>query len=110
MLLAVVLGSGIVFLDGAIVNVALETIGRELPASLVGQLEGLTYVSSGYLAALSALLILAGALSDRLGRRRIFRLGLIGFGITSAICGMAPTMEVLILARLLQGAAWHNSS
>ena len=104
-LLAVVLGSGIVFLDGTIVNVALETIGRELPASLVGRLEGLTYVASGYLAVLAALLVLAGALSDRLGRRRIFRLGLLGFGITSAICGVAPTMEVLILARLLQGAA-----
>jgi EmrB/QacA subfamily drug resistance transporter len=104
-LLAVVLGSGIVFLDGTIVNVALATIGRELPATLVGRLEGLTYVSSGYLAVLAALLILAGALSDSLGRRRIFRLGLFGFGITSAACGMAPTMEVLILARLLQGAA-----
>ena len=104
-LLAVVLGSGIVFLDGTIVNVALATIGRELPATLVGRLEGLTYVTSGYLAVLAALLILAGALSDSLGRRRVFRLGLIGFGITSAACGMAPTMEVLILARLLQGAA-----
>ena len=95
-LLAVVLGSGIVFLDGTIVNVALATIGRELPATLVGRLEGLTYVTSGYLAVLAALLILAGALSDSLGRRRVFRLGLIGFGITSAACGMAPTMEVLI--------------
>ena len=104
-LLAVVLGSGIVFLDGTIVNVALETIGRDLPASVFGRLEGLTYVSSGYLAVLAALLILAGALSDGMGRRRIFRLGLIGFGVTSAICGAAPTMEVLVLARLLQGAA-----
>src|SRR5450759_950362 len=93
-LLAVVLGSGIVFLDGTIVNVALETIGRELPASLVGRLEGLTYVSSGYLAVLAALLVLAGALSDRLGRRRIFRLGLLGFGITSAICGAAGALLV----------------
>ncbi len=104
-LLTVVLGSGIVFLDGTIVNVALETIGRDLPATLVGRLEGLTYVSSGYLAVLAALLILAGALSDSLGRRRVFRLGLLGFGLTSAICGAAPTMEVLILARLIQGAA-----
>jgi EmrB/QacA subfamily drug resistance transporter len=104
-LLTVILGSGIVFLDGTIVNVALETIGRDLPSTLFGRLEGLTYVSSGYLAVLAALLILAGALSDRLGRRRVFRLGLLGFGITSAICGAAPNMEVLILARLLQGAA-----
>ena len=104
-LLTVVLGSGIVFLDGTIVNVALETIGRDLPSTLFGRLEGLTYVSSGYLAVLAALLVLAGALSDSLGRRRVFRLGLLGFGITSAICGAAPNMEVLILARLLQGAA-----
>ncbi len=104
-LLAVTLGSGIVFLDGTVVNVALETIGRELPASIVGRLEGQTYVTGGYLAVLAALLIPAGALSDRYGRRRIFRIGLIGFGVMSGACGLAPTMEVLILARLLQGAA-----
>jgi EmrB/QacA subfamily drug resistance transporter len=104
-LLAVTLGSGIVFLDGTIVNVALETIGRELPATLVGRLEGLTYVTGGYLAVLAALLVLAGALSDRLGRRRVFRAGLLGFAATSVACGLAPTMEVLILSRLAQGAA-----
>ena len=103
-MVAVVLGSGIVFLDGTVVNVALETIGRELPATFVGRLEGLTYVNSGYLAVLAALLILAGALSDYFGRRRIFRIGLIGFGASSAACGLAPTMELLIVARLVQGA------
>ena len=105
LLLAVVLGSGIVFLDGTVVNVALETIGRELPASLVGQLEGLTYVTGGYLAVLAALLIPAGALSDAYGRRRVFGVGLVAFGVASAACGLAPTMELLILFRLLQGAA-----
>jgi EmrB/QacA subfamily drug resistance transporter len=103
-MVAVVLGSGIVFLDGTVVNVALETIGRDLPSSFVGRLEGLTYVNSGYLAVLAALLILAGALSDFYGRRRIFRVGLIGFGASSAACGLAPTMELLIAARLVQGA------
>jgi EmrB/QacA subfamily drug resistance transporter len=103
-MVAVVLGSGIVFLDGTVVNVALETIGRELPSTFVGRLEGLTYVNSGYLAVLAALLILAGALSDYYGRRRIFRVGLIGFGASSAACGVAPTMELLIAARLIQGA------
>ncbi|MGH2357955.1 MAG: MFS transporter [Candidatus Limnocylindria bacterium] len=103
-MLAVILGSGVVFLDGTIVNVALETIGRELPASLVGQLEGQTYVNSGYLAVLAALLILAGALSDYYGRRRVFRIGLVGFGAASVACGLAPTMELLIAARLVQGA------
>lgn len=104
-LLAVVLGSGIVFLDGTIVNVALETIGRDLPASLVGTLEGLTYITGGYLAVLAALLIPAGALSDSYGRRRVFGFGLVAFGVTSAACGLAPTMELLILFRLLQGAS-----
>jgi EmrB/QacA subfamily drug resistance transporter len=103
-MVAVILGSGIVFLDGTVVNVALETIGRELPSTFVGRLEGLTYVNSGYLAVLAALLILAGALSDYYGRRRMFRVGLIGFGASSATCGLAPTMELLIAARLVQGA------
>lgn len=103
-MVAVILGSGIVFLDGTVVNVALETIGRDLPSTFVGRLEGLTYVNSGYLAVLAALCILAGALSDYYGRRRIFRVGLIGFGASSAACGLAPTMELLIAARLVQGA------
>ncbi len=105
LLLAVVLGSGIVFLDGTVVNVALETIGRELPSSLVGELEGLTYVTSGYLAVLAALLIPAGAIADAYGRRRVFGFGLVAFGAASVACGLAPTMELLILFRLLQGAA-----
>jgi len=101
---AVVLGSSVVFLDSSIVNVALDAIGRDLPTTVLGKLEGLTYVSSGYLATLAALLILAGALGDRYGRRRLFRIGLAGFGIASLACGMAPTMEVLVVARLVQGA------
>jgi EmrB/QacA subfamily drug resistance transporter len=103
-LTATILGSAIVFLDGTIVNVAVETIGRELPATFVGRVEGLTYVNSGYLAVLSALLILAGGISDFYGRRRMFRIGLAGFGAASVACGLAPTMELLIAARLLQGA------
>jgi EmrB/QacA subfamily drug resistance transporter len=104
-LLATIIGSGAVFLDGTIVNVALPRIGRELPATLVGVLEGQTYVVSGYLAVLAALLILAGALSDRYGRRRVYAIGLAGFAITSGLCGIAPTLEVLIVSRVLQGAA-----
>lgn len=104
-LAATIIGSGAVFLDGTIVNVALPRIGTELPATLVGVLEGQTYVISGYLAILAALLILAGALSDRYGRRRVYAIGLAGFALTSALCGLAPTLEVLVLARLLQGAA-----
>jgi EmrB/QacA subfamily drug resistance transporter len=104
-LLAVILGSGIVFLDSTVVNVALETIGRELPGTVVGQLEGLTYATGGYLAVLAALLIPAGALSDAYGRRRVFGVGLVAFGVASTACGLAPTMELLIAFRLLQGAA-----
>jgi EmrB/QacA subfamily drug resistance transporter len=104
-LIATIVGSGAVFLDGTIVNVALPRIGRELPATVVRVLEGQTYVISGYLAVLAALLILAGALSDRYGRRRVYSIGLAGFAITSALCGLAPTLEVLVISRLLQGAA-----
>lgn len=104
-LVAAVLGSGIVFLDSTVVNVALPAIGRELPRLFVGQLEGQSYVYYGYLLSLSALLILAGALNDHLGRRRMFMVGLAGFGLTSALCGLAPNMELLVLFRLLQGAA-----
>ncbi len=103
-LVATILGSAIVFLDATIVNVALETIGEALPASFVGRLEGLTYVNSAYFAVLSALLILAGALNDYFGRRRMFRIGLVGFGAASVACGLAPTMELLIAARIAQGA------
>ena len=90
-MLAVVLGSAIVFLDATIVNVALATIGRELPGAVLGTLEGLTYVTSGYFATLAALLVLSGALADYYGRRRVFVIGLAGFGATSALCGLAPT-------------------
>ena len=104
-LAATIIGSGAVFLDGTVVNAALPRIGRELPATLVGVLEGQTYVISGYLAVLAAFLILAGALSDHYGRRRVYAIGLAGFAATSALCGLAPTLEFLVIARLLQGAA-----
>ncbi len=104
-LVATIIGSGAVFLDGTLVGVALKRIGQELPASVVGVLEGQAYVVSGYLAILAALLILAGALSDHYGRRRVYALGLGGFALTSALCGLAPTLEALVLFRLLQGAA-----
>ena len=104
-LTAVILGSGIVFLDSTVVNVALPTIGKDLDSTLgLGELEAVNYVYYGYLLSLSALLILAGALNDFFGRRRMFTAGLVGFGITSLLCGIAPTMELLILFRVLQGA------
>lgn len=104
-LVAVVLGSAMVFLDSTIVNVALPRIGEELRSSVFGVLEAQSYVYTVYLLTLSALLILGGALGDVFGRRRVFTIGLVGFGVTSALCGVAPTMELLIVFRVLQGAA-----
>ena len=104
-LAAAVLGSGIVFLDSTVVNVALPRIGRDLPRLFLGVLEGQSYVYNAYLLTLSALLILAGALTDFYGRRRMFLYGLAGFGATSVLCGLAPNMELLVLFRVLQGAA-----
>src|SRR3981081_2915358 len=86
-LVAAILGSGIVFLDSSVVNVALPRMGRELPRSFLGILEGQAYVYVSYLLTLSALLILAGALTDFYGRQRMFLLGLLGFGVTSVLCG-----------------------
>ena len=102
-LVAVVLGSSIVFLDSTVVNVALKAIGEDVPTSVVGVLEGQSYVVNGYLLSLSALLILAGALADAFGRRRLFVIGLVGFGASSILCGVAPTMELLIGGRIVQG-------
>src|SRR5205823_1298906 len=104
-LVAAVLGSGIVFLDSTVVNVALPRIGRDLPRLWFGVLEGQSYVYNAYLLTLSALLILAGALTDFYGRKRMFVWGLIGFGATSVLCGLAPNMELLVLFRIFQGAA-----
>src|SRR3954471_11995634 len=104
-LICTVIGSGVVFLDGTIVNAALKHIGQELPGSIIGVLEGQAYIVGGYLAVLAALLILSGALSDHYGRRRVYAIGLVGFAITSALCGLAPTLEWLVIFRLAQGAA-----
>ena len=104
-LAAAILGSAIVFLDGTLVYIALPRIGAQLTSTVLGRLEGQTYVSSGYLATLAAFLVLAGALGDYYGRRRMFVIGLIGFGATSVLCGLAPNLELLVLGRLLQGVA-----
>ncbi len=104
-MVAATLGSSIVFLDGTVVNIALPKIGQELPAYNLGVLEGQTYVNTGYLAVLAALLILGGALNDRYGRKRVFTIGLIGFGAASVLCGLAPSLDALVVFRLLQGAA-----
>jgi len=99
-ILATVLGSGIAFLDGTVVNVALPTIGKDLGTGLTG----LQWILDGYLVTLSALLLLGGSLGDLYGRRRIFVIGLIGFSLASAGCGLAPDTGTLIAGRAVQGA------
>ena len=81
-MVAVVAGSGVVFLDTSVVNLALPRMAEELPSTLVAPLEAQSYVTGGYFVTLSALLILAGALTDRYGRKRVFALGLAGFAAT----------------------------
>lgn len=98
-LFATVLGSSMALLDSTVVNVALPTIGRELGASLAG----LQWVVTAYTLTLAGLILLGGSLGDRLGRRRVFLIGVIWFALASALCGAAPDIGVLIGARALQG-------
>ena len=104
-MVAVVLGSGIVFLDTSVVNLALPRIGQDLHSAFFGTLEAQSYVANGYFLTLSALLILGGALNDYYGRKRTFAVGLVAFAVTSLLCGLSPSMEFLIVCRILQGAA-----
>jgi EmrB/QacA subfamily drug resistance transporter len=96
---ASVLGSGIAFLDGTIVNVALPAIGAGLDAPFAA----LQWVVTSYLLTLGAFVLVGGVLGDRLGRRRVFVWGLLLFGAASVACGLAPNVEVLIAARAVQG-------
>jgi EmrB/QacA subfamily drug resistance transporter len=98
---AAVLGSGVAFLDGTVVNAALPSISRDLHAGLAG----LQWVITAYLLTLGALMVVGGSLGDLFGRRRIFVIGLLGFGATSIVSGAAPTIETLIVARAFQGVA-----
>jgi EmrB/QacA subfamily drug resistance transporter len=98
-LLATVAGSGLAFLDATTVNVALPAIGEDLDAG-IGALQ---WVLNAYTLALAALIPLSGTLADRFGRRRIYQFGVIWFALASLLCGVAPTDEVLALARGLQG-------
>jgi len=96
---AATLGSGMSLLDGTVVNVALRTIGQDLDADLAQ----LQWINNGYLLTLASLILLGGSLGDRYGRRRMFVVGTLMFAGASVLCGLAPSAEVLIVARLLQG-------
>src|SRR5436190_14386610 len=94
-----VLGSGMAFLDGTVVNVALPSIGRDLGAST----SALQWILNGYLLTLASLILLGGSLGDRYGRRRVFVIGAGVFTVSSLLCAIAPSSGLLIVARLLQG-------
>lgn len=94
------MASFVAFLDGSVVNVALPAIAHEVGGGLATQ----QWVVDAYLITLGSLILLAGSLSDLFGRKRILRAGLIGFGLTSVLCAVAPSGGLLIAFRALQGA------
>src|SRR5690349_18417333 len=94
-----VLASFVAFLDGSVVNLALPAIGREFGGGLALQ----QWVVDGYLLALAALILVAGAISDQFGRLTVLRAGLVVFAVSSVLCAVAPTGWVLVAARCLQG-------
>jgi predicted MFS family arabinose efflux permease len=98
-LLATVLGSSLAFIDATVVNIALSEIGRDLGADSAG----LQWTVNGYALSLASLILLGGSLSDRFGRRRVFLTGVAWFAVASLLCGLAPTRETLVAARVLQG-------
>ncbi len=98
-LAASILATGMAFLDGTVVNVALRAIGEDLDADLAD----LQWVVNAYLLVLAALILLAGSLGDLLGRRRVFLVGVVWFAIASVACGLAQDPTMLIAARAMQG-------
>src|SRR5438874_10749938 len=96
---AAVLGSGMASLDATVVNIALPALGRDLHAGF----DGLQWTINGYTLTLAALILLGGSLGDRFGRRRIFVIGTLWFAVASALCALAPSIEILVAARALQG-------
>ena len=100
-LIACILGSGIVLLDGSVVNVALPTIQRALGGGLAAQ----QWIVNGYLLTLGSLILIGGSLGDLFGERRVFALGVTGFGTASLACALSPSIGALVAARALQGVA-----
>jgi len=98
-LTATILGSAIAAIDATVVGIALPAIGRDFDTGL----STLQWVVTAYTLTLAGLLLIAGALGDRYGRRRVFLAGVIWFAVASALCGLAPGSGTLIAARALQG-------
>jgi EmrB/QacA subfamily drug resistance transporter len=100
-LLAAILGSSVAILDSSVVSVALPSIQRNLGGGLAGE----QWVSNAYLLTLGSFILLGGSLGDIFGERRVFALGVGGFGATSLLCAIAPSIDTLIAFRALQGLA-----
>src|SRR3954462_9199204 len=100
-LIACILGTAVVTVDSTVVNVALPAISDDLGGGLAGQ----QWTSNAYLVTLGSLLLIGGSLGDVFGERRVFALGIAGFGVTSVFCAVAPTIELLVAGRALQGVA-----
>jgi MFS family permease len=100
-----VFGEAMTLLEATVVNVSLPEIGRDLDADMVG----LQWTLNGYVLTLAALILLGGSLGDRYGRRRAFNLGVVVFLVASAFCAAAPSIELLIFARILQGIGGGSS-
>jgi EmrB/QacA subfamily drug resistance transporter len=100
-LVACVLSSAVALLDGTVVNVALPAMEQDLGGGLATQ----QWVVNSYTLALGSFILIGGSLGDVYGERRIFALGVVLFAVTSALCAAAPTSELLIAARALQGVA-----
>ncbi|CAM5445296.1 Putative multidrug resistance protein MdtD [Streptomyces spiroverticillatus] len=98
-LLATVLGSSVVLLGSTVTNVALPRIGLDFGADLAV----LQWTVNAYMLTLAGLILLGGSLGDRLGRRRIFVVGVVWFAVASLLCGLVPDAGTLIVARALQG-------
>jgi EmrB/QacA subfamily drug resistance transporter len=99
-LVAAICGSGVVGVDSTVVNVALPAIEDALGGGLAGQ----QWVVNAYLLMLGSLILIGGSLGDLFGEKRVFMIGLGGFGVVSVLCALAPSIEVLVLGRALQGA------
>ena len=100
-LVACILGSTVVTLDSTVVNVALPSIRDDLGGGFAGQ----QWTANAYLVTLASLILVGGSLGDIFGERRVFSLGVLGFGVTSIVCALAPSIEVLVVGRALQGVA-----
>jgi EmrB/QacA subfamily drug resistance transporter len=96
---ATVLGSGVAMLNGTDVSVALPAIGRDLGADV----PALQWILNGYMLTLAALILVGGSLGDRYGRRRIYLVGVALFSVASLLCTLAPSIQWLVAARILQG-------